>query len=148
MTLPASGELSLADIYIEINGSHSTQQTSLRTMSSDASKTVPDLVSDFYNYTHAPATVTASPSDILFDSMGNNLDLDPEVTSTDAWEASNNSGGWCDSDEDGDDGDPLNVTCTQNLSEEVRECTITLTIDGGADFYVEVCQDGTEEECG
>jgi hypothetical protein len=54
MTLPGTGPLSFSAIYAEIYGSHSTQQASLRSMSSAASKDVPDAVSEFYGYSHDP----------------------------------------------------------------------------------------------
>jgi hypothetical protein len=71
MTLPPSGNpLSLSQIYAEIYGSHSTQQASLRSMSSAASKDIPDAVSEFYNYDHSPATLSVSPTSLSINWLG------------------------------------------------------------------------------
>lgn len=50
MALPTSGQLSLSDIYSEVNGSHTSEQAALRTMSSEVGFSTPDYVSDFYGY--------------------------------------------------------------------------------------------------
>jgi len=51
MTLPASGQLSLNDINIEL-GNTSGAQASLHTMSIAASKSTPDAVSEFYSFSN------------------------------------------------------------------------------------------------
>lgn len=68
MALPSSGQISLSDIYAEINGSHSTQQCSLRSLSSSASKTTPDAISEFHGY--SSASLSVSPSLISFNYNG------------------------------------------------------------------------------
>ncbi len=66
MTLPASGQLTFHAIYVEINGSHSSEQVSLRAMASAASLTVPDSVAEFYGYSSTP-TLTVDYNYFSFD---------------------------------------------------------------------------------
>jgi hypothetical protein len=70
MALPGSGKISLHDIYVEIYGSHSTQQVSLRTMASAASKAQPDTIGEFYNYSQ----FSVSPDTLYFDFEGVSCD--------------------------------------------------------------------------
>jgi hypothetical protein len=90
MTLPASGQLTFHAIYTEINGSHSSQQVSLRAMASAASMTVPDSVAEFYGYSSIP-TLSVDYDHFSFDWYTNACDATVchiTANSTNHWTAS------------------------------------------------------------
>lgn len=72
MAIPSSGQLMLrADIALEVDGSDTGSNISLRTLSSTAGFSSPDSMSEFYGYSSytAPSVSTSAPSSVTASSM-------------------------------------------------------------------------------
>lgn len=140
MALPGSGQLTLRDIYVELYGSHTTQQAALRSMSSAASKSVPDSISEFYGYS-AGCGLSVYPTYLIASQMGGTVST--YVTASSSWvvylydwygmissyTTSGSGSGW------------INFSVNYNFYSSTRNASAT--IECGSEYdYVDICQNG------
>ena len=94
MTLPASGQLTMVDIWEEVYAdTHTTQQIDMSAI--DTKTGIGTDIASYYGYTLMELSV--SPDELTFDATGDPVDLDTvtvTATATNSWNAVNTGYTW------------------------------------------------------
>ena len=146
MALPSSGQITLAQIYTEIYGSHTNQQADLQSLAIAAGFSTSNLsTATFYNYSHAPTPVLqVSPTRVFLNAVGGAIgDNTVDITGTNgnSWVASHDS--WIIASPNSGTGDSvITITGLRYTESVARVGGVTINSLGGS-AIIRVSQEGS-----